>query len=110
MAERLPAPSQALIGEGEPRFSPIAALELAYLHEIGRARDSLPTMLAALRRDIGLEVVDASTLELVQAAADLSWTRDPFDRLIAAHAIVSNSPLVTADRSIRDNLPLATWD
>ncbi len=66
-------------------------------------------MLAALRRDIGLEVVDVAFLDLVQEAAGLSWTRDPFDRLIAAHAIVANAPLVTADRTIRDNLPLAIW-
>jgi len=109
MAERLPAPARALIDEHEPYFSPIAALELTYLHEIGRARDSLATMLAALRRDMGLEVADASLAELAQAAADLSWTRDPFDRLIAAHAIVASSPLITADETILENLPLATW-
>jgi PIN domain nuclease of toxin-antitoxin system len=40
----------------------------------------------------------------------LSWTHDPFDRLIAAHAIVADAPLVTADRTILENLPLATWD
>jgi PIN domain nuclease of toxin-antitoxin system len=66
-------------------------------------------MLAALRRDIGLVVVDASTADLAQAAADLSWTRDPFDRLIAAHAIVADAPLVTADATILENLSLATW-
>ncbi|HSS03739.1 MAG TPA: PIN domain-containing protein [Solirubrobacterales bacterium] len=109
MAGRLPKSAQALIDEREPRFSPIAVLELTYLHEIGRARDPLATMLPALRRDIGLEVADTPFAELVQAAADLSWTRDPFDRLIAAHAIVANAPLITADQTIRDNLPLATW-
>ena len=66
-------------------------------------------MLAALRRDMGLAVADTSLAELVQAAVDLSWTRDPFDRLIAAHAIVANAPLITADETIRKNLPLATW-
>ncbi len=109
MSEQLPEPARSLIGEREPRFSPTAVLELTYLHEIGRARDSPATMLAALRRDVGLEVVDVAFLDLVQEAAGLSWTRDPFDRLIAAHAIVANAPLVTADRTIRDNLPLAVW-
>jgi len=46
----------------------------------------------------------------VQAANGLSWTRDPFDRMIAAQAIVADAPLVTADRTILGNLPLATWD
>lgn len=65
--------------------------------------------LSALRRAIGLDVLDASLAELVQAAADLSWTRDPFDRLIAAHAIVTGVPLITADETILEHLPLATW-
>lgn len=110
MSERLPRRARSLIDERDPRFSPIAALELRYLHEVGRARDSLAIMMAALNREIGLEIVDASTAELVQAATDLTWTRDPFDRLIAAHAIIANAPLVTADQTIRDNLPLASWD
>jgi len=67
-------------------------------------------MMAALRRDIGLEIADASLAELTLAAADLSWTRDPFDRMIAAHAIVADAALITADQTIRENLPLATWD
>lgn len=48
--------------------------------------------------------------EVVEAATGISWTRDPFDRLISAHAIVANAPLITADETIRANLPLATWD
>lgn len=70
----------------------------------------MPVMLAALRQELGLEVSDGSIAELGQAAMDLSWTRDPFDRLIAAHAIVANTPLVTADETIREHLPLAVWD
>lgn len=80
------------------------------MHEIGRARDPAPAMIAALRQSIGLEVANASLAELTDAAATLSWTRDPFDRLIAAHAIVADAPLVTADRTILANLPQATWD
>jgi PIN domain nuclease of toxin-antitoxin system len=109
LAGKLPARARTLIEDGAPVLSPVAALELRYLHEVGRARDSVPVMLAALRGEIGLEVPDGSIAELGQAAADLSWTRDPFDRLISAHAIVANAPLITADETIRANLPLATW-
>jgi PIN domain nuclease of toxin-antitoxin system len=99
-----------LIEEGGCRLSPLAALELTYLHEIGRARDPVPTMLAALRQSLGLELADVSLVELAHTAMGLSWTRDPFDRMISAHAIVADASLVTADRTILDNLPLATWD
>ena len=67
-------------------------------------------MLAALRKSIGLEVAEASFSEIAQAAERLSWTRDPFDRLIAAQAIVTDAPLVTADRTLLEHLPQATWD
>jgi PIN domain nuclease of toxin-antitoxin system len=67
-------------------------------------------MIDALRRSIGAEIVDVSFAEVAAAAVDLTWTRDPFDRLIAAHAVVADAPLVTADRTILANLPLATWD
>jgi PIN domain nuclease of toxin-antitoxin system len=82
---------------------------LTYLYEIGRVSEPPSAPLSALRRGLGLELADASLAEVIQAAAPLSWTRDPFDRLIAAHAIVANAPLVTADRTIRENLPLAIW-
>lgn len=91
-------------------MSPLVGLELAYTHEIGRARDPVPMMLAALRQSIGLEVADVSLAELAHTAVGLTWTRDPFDRMIAAQAIVADAPLITADRTILANLPLATWD
>jgi PIN domain nuclease of toxin-antitoxin system len=109
MSERLPRPVRILIDEREPHASPLVSLELTYLHEVGRARDSAETMLAALRRSIGLQISDVPLTELAQVAARLPWTRDPFDRLIAAHAIVADAPLVTADQTILSNLPLATW-
>jgi PIN domain nuclease of toxin-antitoxin system len=82
---------------------------LTYLFEVGRVAEPSAAPLAALHRTIGLEVADTDLSELVQAATSLSWTRDPFDRLIAAHAIVANAPLLTADRTILDNLLQATW-
>lgn len=99
-----------LIEERAPRISPLVALELTYLHEVGKARDPAAMMLAALRQSIGLEVADISFADLTSRAIDLSWTRDPFDRLIAAHAAVADAPLVTADETIREHLPQAIWD
>jgi PIN domain nuclease of toxin-antitoxin system len=47
---------------------------------------------------------------VARAATEIRWTRDPFDRMIAAQAIVADAPLVTADRTILEHLPQATWD
>jgi PIN domain nuclease of toxin-antitoxin system len=90
--------------------SPVVELELTYLYEIGRVSEPASAPLSALERVFHLEIVDSSLTELVQTAKDLSWTRDPFDRLISAHAIVANAPLVTADETIREHLHLAVWD
>jgi PIN domain nuclease of toxin-antitoxin system len=94
----------------EPRISPIVELELTYLYEVRRVSEPAIAPLAALRQSIGLAVADTSVAALVEAATALAWTRDPFDRLIAAHAIVAGLPLITADRTILENLPQAVWD
>ncbi len=107
---RIPTVVRNLIESDQPLVSPIVELELTYLYEVGRVTEPAAAPLAALRKTIGLQVSDVSTAALVQAATGLSWTRDPFDRMIAAQAIVADAPLVTADRTILSNLPQATWD
>ncbi|HXR31189.1 MAG TPA: type II toxin-antitoxin system VapC family toxin [Solirubrobacterales bacterium] len=106
---RIPGAVRELLDSGQPCVSPVVELELTYLHEVGRVTEPASAPLGSLRRSIGLQLADVSLEALTQAAIDLSWTRDPFDRMIAAHAIVANAPLVTADRAILDHLPLATW-
>jgi PIN domain nuclease of toxin-antitoxin system len=106
---RIPNAVRHLIESREPFVSPIVELELTYLYEVGRVTEPAEAPLSALRKTIGLQAADVSLAALVQAAAKLTWTRDPFDRMIAAQAIVTDSPLVTADRTILANLPLATW-
>jgi PIN domain nuclease of toxin-antitoxin system len=110
LSERVPGRARGLIAADRVHVSPLVALELSYMHEIGRARDPVPTMLAALQKSLGIELTDVSLSVLTDAAVALTWTRDPFDRLISAHAIVADAPLITADRTILEHLPLATWD
>lgn len=107
---RIPATARDLLSSEEPRISPIVELELTYLYEVRRVTEPPAAPLAALRRSIGLAVSDVSLATLVDAAGGLTWTRDPFDRLIAAHAIIAGVPLLTADRTILENLPQAVWD
>jgi PIN domain nuclease of toxin-antitoxin system len=103
-----PAAAQA-IEEGDLVASPMAALELSYLHEVGRIGTDAPTVLASLERQIGLRLDDSPFGRVVAIAHDLTWTRDPFDRLIAAQALASGAQLVTSDKTIRANLPVAVW-
>lgn len=108
--QRIPGAVRKLVESEKPFVSPIVALELTYLYEVGRVTEPAAAPLDALQGTIGLQVADVSADALVKAATELAWTRDPFDRLIAAQAIVAKAPLVTADQTILANLPLARWD
>lgn len=108
--ERFPAGARRRLEEGDLAVSPLVGLELQYLHEIGRLSEPADAVLAGLARLIGLRTADCSLAELVGHAAGLSWTRDPFDRLIAAHSIAEQAPLLTADANLAAHLSLAVWD
>jgi len=103
-----PAALQA-IESGLLQVSPVVQLELAYLHEIGRISRDGKHVLDALAEDIGLSVADVSLAQVMKMAGTLSWTRDPFDRMIVAHAMVADAVLVSKDRLIRKHCDRAIW-
>ena len=90
-------------------ISPMVELELTYLHEIGRLTVGGADIVADLVERIGLRHSETSMTTAVRVAAGLSWTRDPFDRLIVADALAANTPLLTKDDQILANVPLARW-
>lgn len=97
--------------EAEPlAVSPIVGLELDLLHELGRTSGGGAEVLEHLGRSVGLVVSDATFPAVIAAASALTWTRDPFDRLISAQALVDRTTLLTRDRRIREHLDAARWD
>ena len=105
----LSAAAAQAIEAGRPAVSPIVDLELQLLREIGRIVKGPGTILSALGRDIGLQVEAAEFPRVVAAARSLSWTRDPFDRLIAAQAMLAGARLVTKDALLRKHCAAALW-
>lgn len=96
--------------EGHPLLiSPMVLLELQYLHEIRRISVAGPDIVDTLGATMGLRITCEPWSEVARAALALSWTRDPFDRLIVANALVAGVPLVTADETIRANATMAVW-
>ena len=81
--------------------SPVSLLEIQYLAEIGRIQVQNPQFSNALANDPRFVIDEISLLSLMRRAIELTWTRDPFDRLIAAHSSVRRLPLCTTDRNIR---------
>lgn len=95
---------------GVLRVSPMVLLELQYLYEIGRINKPNADVHDYLAKTLGLSLGDVSFSDIAIAASELSWTRDPFDRLITAEAQCTSSELITADQTIKANYPMTLWD
>jgi len=106
---RIPAAVQRRLDREQIGLSPFVHLELGYLYEIGRIRYSAQAVIEELGTRLELVVADVAAAAVCSAALALTWTRDPFDRLLAAHATVTGLPLVTKDAVIRQHVPLAWW-
>jgi PIN domain nuclease of toxin-antitoxin system len=103
--------SRVLTTGGRPLYvSPATLLELQFLSEAGRLR--LPKGDAqAIAVDDRWTLDEPPSWSWFATALDLTWTRDPFDRLIAAHARVRGWRLATADeRLLRGLGPRHTID
>lgn len=85
--------------------SPATVLELHFLVEIGRVKLQTGATVADLVDDDRWLVDDLPAAAWFDRAAAESWTRDPFDRLLVAHAGVRNWKLATADAKLIDRLP-----
>jgi PIN domain nuclease of toxin-antitoxin system len=107
---RLSEKALSLIQAADVRISPMAVVELEYLYEIRRIIVKPQEILVKLGAEIGLTVCDHPFPAIAETALGETWTRDPFDRIIVAHAKSNGAaPLLTKDEQIRANYPNARW-
>ncbi len=90
--------------------SPIVKLELQYLYEIGRITDQPNVILADLSQRIDLSICKKDFSLIIDQALAISWTRDVFDRLIVANAMIDQNILLTKDHKILANYAKAKWN
>ncbi len=102
-------PVEKELRHGSLFLSSIAIVELQILFELGRVREPVEEVLDILFEDHGVEEALGDPREIGRHARALAWTRDPFDRLIAAHALAQGSVLLTADETILAHCPSARW-
>ncbi len=88
--------------------SPIVLVELELLHEIGRIRAPVSDVWEVLLEH-GVAEAIGDIRAVGQQARLLGWTRDPFDRLIVAHALAAGAILITADETLRAHCTQAHW-
>ncbi len=107
--ERIPIATRESLGRVRPLVSPMVRIELELLHEIGRLTVPAAVILDELRSVAGLGVAESRFDRVAAIAAGLKWTRDPFDRMIAAHALADDLPLVTKDQVMLSECAVARW-
>src|SRR5262249_22258528 len=103
-------PVQKLLDAEELRLSPFVVMELQVLFEIGRLRESGQQIAARLAEDYDVQVETDHLAQAVERAYDLSFTRDPFDRLIVGHALAAGLSLLTVDASLHEHVSCARWN
>ncbi|MGI9016452.1 MAG: type II toxin-antitoxin system VapC family toxin [Euzebya sp.] len=108
-ATAVPDPIAARLDRETIRIAPPVVLELAYLHEIGRISVPPAPMLQYLSARLDVASEEMSAADLFTAAIPLTWTRDPFDRLICAHSATLGIDLVTRDEVIHTHHDRAVW-
>ena len=97
--------TRPLVKEGKRLYiSPASLLELQFLVEAGRIRLKNTSVSDITHRDDLWLLDDPPAATWFDEALDLGWTRDPFDRLIVAHARLRGWRLATADKALIDRL------
>jgi len=89
-------------------ISPMVVLELQILYEKNKVVDPSDEIVGDLV-GFGVRICDYPFPLVVEKAVNEEWTRDPFDRIITAHARARRAALVTHDALIRANYDLALW-
>jgi PIN domain nuclease of toxin-antitoxin system len=91
-------------------ISPLVLLELEYLYK--RKKVGIPPreIYHTIHVDFGVRMCGLPFAKVVDAAIDVVWTSDPFDRMIVAQAKANrDSPLITKDELIREKYPRSVW-
>ena len=102
--------AKRIIDRADLLISPMVVLELEYLYELNRIKRPSLDVLLKLGHELGVSVCDLSFASIANSAIGEKWTRDPFDRMIVAHAKTNGfAPLVSADEQIAKHYPRTVW-
>lgn len=109
LTDKLTDISKSLINDNEVYISAIVRLELQYLYEIKRIKDEPDVIISDLSAQIGLKICNKNFNDIISITLTITWTRDPFDRIITANALLNNNILLSKDQNILNNYPYAKW-
>ena len=101
--ELLSESQKKVINENDLFISPITALEIEYLFEIGRIKQDAQVIIDFLQSKIRLKIDNDNFHEIIRIALRENWTRDPFDRILVGHVKYRDAFLVTKDSRVVKN-------
>jgi PIN domain nuclease of toxin-antitoxin system len=91
-------------GKGRLHLSPTSLLELQILVEAGRLEFHEHFSVTAFVEDVRWRLDEPPAASWFLKAAEVGWTRDPFDRLLVGHVRLRGWKLATADSLLLDHL------
>lgn len=90
--------------ENEFRIPTICILEIQYLAEIGRIAMDPDSALTTIQDEPNFYLAPFEETVMLHSLK-LTTTRDPFDRMILAHALASSTKIITKDRWMKQTAP-----
>lgn len=107
---RLSERALGAVNDHDLLISPVVLIELNFLLQIKQIVRAPLDLAKQLRMQLGAQICNHSFADLAETALFETWTRDPFDLLIVAHAKSNNfAALITEDEKIRRHYPKALW-
>lgn len=90
-------------------ISPMVKLELHYLYQKKRITNTAEQIVNTLQNHIDLNICQKNWLNIINVAIACDFTRDAFDRLIVAHAMLDNSILISKDENLTKYYTNCVW-
>jgi len=108
--DRISDKAKQHLNEAELLLSPMVLLELEFLFEVKRIRLGARDIFLKIEHELGVRHCNFTFSSIVSAALDEKWTRDPFDRMIVAHAKANGfANLISSDEEINQHYPRTVW-
>jgi PIN domain nuclease of toxin-antitoxin system len=102
--------AKRMVEKADILISPMVVLELEYLYEVGRIKRPALDVVLKLEHELRLRVCDLNLQTIARSAIGEKWTRDPFDRMIVAHAKANGfATLILADEQVAAHYPRTVW-
>jgi PIN domain nuclease of toxin-antitoxin system len=95
--------ARQLMEEGHLAITTMVLLEMDHLQKLGRITLPSGMVYDYLHQRMDLKICNKAFVDVIRLASLQIWTRDPFDRIITAHASIDRNLLITKDQTIKDH-------